>query len=239
MKKPLVVLIIVFIVGIVGLQIFTYQQPEEAYTNLKEQFNLYLGQDVSNDGHFADYINLLTYEHTSENLQIQIQTGSVIVTQSAIIVGMNGRTVYALTDSTVFDSTKHQTITVHDYKNRVSSGSFIVKDNLYPIALIQFSTSYFAELNVVEYIEHVPVENEIISSISSANDILNYVSLGTFESKSSDDRLYVIDMIEDPQMIGASVYDINLHLIGMRIYQDNAYYVISSNYIKNFVILNT
>ncbi len=234
MKRPLVVLIIFIVMGIAGLQILTYQAPSQEYLDLQDQFNLYLGQDFSTESNFIEYLNALELEHANENVKIDVTNNLVNTTLSGVIVHIDNPYVYVISQSDAFINPMHLYIHIHDYKNRVENASVVALSDTNHLALLKFASSNTDDLKAVTYASYQPLQNEVVSSISATYDILNHISLGIFQGY-DDDTLLKVDIETSSESVGSSIYDINLQLIGMRAYIDQAYIVIPSQAIIAFI----
>ncbi|MGE4320888.1 MAG: hypothetical protein AB7E61_05540 [Acholeplasmataceae bacterium] len=234
MKRPLVVLIVFIVMGIAGLQILTYQAPSQEYLDLQDQFNLYLGQDFSTESNFIDYLNALELEHANENVKIDVTNNLVNTTLSGVIVHIDAPYVYVVTQSDAFINPFHIYIHIHDYKNRVENASVVELDDANHMVLLKFASSNTDDLKAVTYASYQPLQNEVISSISATYDILNHISLGIYQGYDENEILKV-DIETSSESIGSSIYDINLQLIGIRAYIDQAYVVIPNAVIISFV----
>ncbi len=236
MKKPLIMVILFFVFAVVALATFTYQKPSEAYVNLADQFDLYLGRDISTSDKFVSFINAVELEHTSENVKVTVVTQSQSSQQqSGVIVAKEGRMMYVVTSDQYLDQTKRQTYQIHDFKDDHYTGSLIASDQSYHIILLAFDYDFNTDLTVAEQAEYLPFTGEIVATISAKEDIINYLELGKFTGVLEDSNLYKVELNISEHSLGGSVYDINLKLIGIMTKVDDVYCILSAAHVYNFV----
>ncbi|MFA6800621.1 MAG: hypothetical protein WCR19_00775 [Acholeplasmataceae bacterium] len=237
MRKPLVLLIFLTMLSLVALQILTYKPPTEAYLALQDQFETYLAKDLNTDDNFVNYLNNLELEHALENVKITVVYNLEETTLSGFIVFIDDANVYVVTQSDYFPTFGINSIQIYDYKNRSETGRVVARDTTNHLALIKFHASNYDDLKEISYASTIPLENEIISSISNNNYILNHISLGIFGTLLENEMFYDFEMENSSQAIGSSIYDINLSLIGIRLYIDDQYVMLQYSDVKNFVEL--
>ncbi len=234
MRKSPVFIVLFLVIAIILFMTLTYQEPSDEYVNLETQFDSYLGKDINTKDKFVNYINELQLDHTCENVKVGVQTqNEERMYQSGVIIGIQDQVMYVVTSNQYLDTSKRQTYLVHDYKDIHYSATLIANDDTYHIMILAFE-HFSSDLCAPEIADYMPLLGEIISSVSSKDDIMNKIALGTFVSE-QDEYLNLVNMDFTKDMLGSSIYDINLKLVGIVTQVDGTYYVLKASYVYNYL----
>lgn len=237
MNKSVVILIGLSILGILIFSMLTYEAPSEDYVNLKAQFETYLNHDLSSDDQLINYMNTLNYEHSLENVVVTYRINESKMVQSGVIIDIDGINVYVITQQFNLDD-ENDVIQIIDYKNQDHIADIVARSDEYPVMILSFSTFDARDLEVPTFTDVIPLNGEIISSVSSLNHIYHQTSLGIF-LEDIDGVYYEIDMIESMEVVGSSIYDVNHDLVGIRIYNNDKIVVLLIQALTDFIQDNT
>lgn len=237
MNKSVVILIGLSILGILIFSMLTYEAPSEDYVNLKAQFETYLNHDLSSDDQLINYMNTLNYEHSLENVAITYHLSEGDMVQSGVIVDIDGINIDVITQEFNLDN-ENDVIEIIDYKNQKHIAEIVAKSDVYPVMILSYTSFDARDLEVPTFTDVIPLNGEIISSVSSLNHIYHQTSLGIF-LEDIDGVYYEIDMIESMEVVGSSIYDVNHDLVGIRIYNNDKIVVLLIQALTDFIQDNT
>ena len=237
MNKSVVILIGLSILGILIFSMLTYEAPSEDYVNLKAQFETYLNHDLSSDDKLINYMNTLNYEHSLENVAITYHLSEGYMVQSGVIVDIDGINIYVITQEFNLDN-ENDVIEIIDYKNQKHIAEIVAKSDVYPVMILSYTSFDASDLSVPNIADKIPLNGEIISSVSSLNRIYHQATLGIF-LEAIDEDYYEIDMIETTEVVGSSIYDVNHELVGIRIHNNDDIVVLLIQALTDFIHDNT